>query len=96
MHSRYRRPLVTIGLASAAAMWYKSPDLPGTALTPRQISQVLGRNCITFKGPKDSLISHSHFNSVPSNDPIEDMHSESYFENGAIIGVYGMILSCDC
>jgi hypothetical protein len=88
----FRRPL-SVSVAGAAALWIsKTYDMPGTALTPGQVSQVLGRNCFTFKGPKDSLISHSHFNSVPSNDPIEDTHSESYFKYGAIVGVYGNFL----
>ena len=82
----FRRSLSTV-TGAATALWVT--DMPGTALTPGQVTQVLMRNCITFKGPKDCFISHSHFNSVPSNDPMEDTHSESFFKHGAIVGVYG-------
>ena len=92
----YRRPLVSVGVASAAVLWYKNSDLPGTALTSGQVRQVLGRNCTTFKGPKDSLISHAHFNAVQSNDPIEDTHSESYFNYGSIVGVYDGHSGTEC
>jgi len=83
----FRRSLSATVAGAATALWVT--DMPGTALTPGQVTQVLKRNCFTFKGPKDSFISHSHFNSVPSNDPMEDTHSESFFKHGAIVGVYG-------
>lgn len=93
--NRLSRSLSVVG-ASAAALWTSKTEMPGTALTPGQVSQVLGRNCFTFIGPKGSLISHSHFNSVPSNDPIEDTHSESYFKHGAIVGVYDGHSGTEC
>ena len=49
------------------------------------VTQKLKENELSKTCP---LIFRMDLNSVASNDPIEDEHSEHVFENGAIIGMF--------
>src|SRR6476661_1689615 len=74
------------------------PEWPGTPLTSGQIEQVFHRNLVTFVPSIPHVVSHSSFNSIASNSPCEDMHSEHLLKakQGILLGVFDGHSGLEC